>query len=503
MLSAVQEEIINTEGNLIVRASAGTGKTHTLVKKIEKEISENTTHRVIGAITFTIKAAKEIRERLTCEVREHFIGTNTSFAIEEIIKPFIKDVYGVEYDKDFDTDYSQKYDNFNDCLEVLKDDSVLSAYNDNKKNFVFQLAKYIVENSECCRLYLKSKYFKIYIDEYQDCDKDMNDFFMYMCDDLEIETFIVGDEKQSIYIWRGAYPDAFINISKKANFKTLKMYDNHRSCQQIQNYSNIFSDDTNGAFVKTDNVDNIIFIQNRVDIWSKVVELIDPSKTSAILRFSNENAENGAIELKNVGLEYTFIPKIPIADITTESAWLYMAIANYCIFKEYSVYDFIDEMPVEADESNNSIKLISRYIDDINACIKTLNETEFYKEVRRFAEHLNLSTKSSHLVKLYNTITEDKYHVAFNIDKFSHIATTVHSSKGLEFEQVILFAEDYRLNEISSICNHYVAATRAKNKLIIIYDKNKMNSIQFINNLQILVNNANLALGDLFIIDKI
>ena len=37
-LSPIQEEIVNTPGNLIVRASAGTGKTYTMVSKIAKEI---------------------------------------------------------------------------------------------------------------------------------------------------------------------------------------------------------------------------------------------------------------------------------------------------------------------------------------------------------------------------------------------------------------------------------------------------------------------------------
>ena len=86
-LSPIQEEIVNTSGNLIVRASAGTGKTHTMVSKIAKEINENHTHKVIAAITFTIKAAQEIKDRLSVDVTRHFIGTNNSFVIEEIIKP--------------------------------------------------------------------------------------------------------------------------------------------------------------------------------------------------------------------------------------------------------------------------------------------------------------------------------------------------------------------------------------------------------------------------------
>ena len=78
-LSPIQEIIVETPGNLIVRASAGTGKTHTMVNKIAKEIDDNHTHKVIAAITFTITAAQEIKDRLSVDVVQHFIGTNNSF----------------------------------------------------------------------------------------------------------------------------------------------------------------------------------------------------------------------------------------------------------------------------------------------------------------------------------------------------------------------------------------------------------------------------------------
>ena len=47
---------------MIVSASAGTGKTHTMVAKIAKEIEDNHTHKSnCWLLLFTIKAAKEIR----------------------------------------------------------------------------------------------------------------------------------------------------------------------------------------------------------------------------------------------------------------------------------------------------------------------------------------------------------------------------------------------------------------------------------------------------------
>lgn len=58
MLSPVQQKIVNIDGNLIVRASAGTGKTFTMVSKIAHDIKKNHNHKVIAAITFTIKERK-------------------------------------------------------------------------------------------------------------------------------------------------------------------------------------------------------------------------------------------------------------------------------------------------------------------------------------------------------------------------------------------------------------------------------------------------------------
>lgn len=481
-LSPVQKEIVETSGNLIVRASAGTGKTFTMVNKIAKEIDDNHTHKVIAAITFTIKAAQEIKDRLSVDISQHFIGTNNSFVIEEVIKPFMKDVYGADFDLDMSTDYSVKVNTFEEGIEKVKNEGILCSYKDNKRNFIFDLAQIIVKRSLACRLYLQAKYFKIYIDEYQDCDESMHNFFMYLCDKLNIETFIVGDEKQSIYIWRGAYPEAFKDIWTKSNFKKKFMGNNFRSCQQIQNYSNLLCDETRDLYSPTDNIDNIVWLSSTDANWAtKVMSNIDPDKSLALLRFSNRDAKNGAEKLTTNGLECIYIPQIPIADITIETAWLYTAIAKYFILEKYSVYDVISEIPVEGNESRKTVSTIKKLLSKIEENIN--DESLFSSSVTALAKYLGYDTRPEHIDKLFDTICDSSYHVAFEPDKYKHIATTFHSSKGLEFEQVIIFAEDYSLKDMPSIYNHYVAATRAKNKLIIV----KLNNYYancFQNNLQ-------------------
>lgn len=256
MLSPIQKEIVEESGNLIVRASAGTGKTHTMVSKIVYDIEYQHTHKVVAAITFTIKAANEIKERMTIDTADHFIGTNNSFAIEEIIKPFMKDVFGMEYKLDMSTDYSTKVNTFAEGVVKIKDEQILCSYRNSKENFIFQLALDILKKSKACQLYLQAKYFKIYVDEYQDCDKDMHALFMYICEILRIDTFVVGDEKQSIYMWRGAYPKAFMSIWDRPDFSKKFMRDNFRSCQQIQNYSNLLCNETRDLYKPVNDLKN-------------------------------------------------------------------------------------------------------------------------------------------------------------------------------------------------------------------------------------------------------
>ena len=216
--------------------------------------------------------------------------------------------------------------------------------------------------------------------------------------------------------------------------------------------------------------------------WAtEVLSNIVPDKKSALLRFSNDNARIGASELTTNGLEYVYIPQTPIADITTDTAWLYTAIAKYLIIEKYSAYDVISEIPVEGNESRKTVSTVKRLLKRIEETID--DEQSFGSCVTALAEYLGYDTRPDHINKLFKTISDTSFHVAFEADKYKHIAITFHSSKGLEFEQVIVFAEDYRLSDMSSIYNHYVAVTRAKSKLIIV-KLNNYNANCFHNNLK-------------------
>lgn len=497
MLSPIQKEIVELPGNLIVRASAGTGKTHTMVSKIEYDIARCHTHKAVAAITFTIKAADEIKDRLTVDTRNHFIGTNNSFGIEEIIKPFMKDVFGKDYKLDMSTDYSEKVKTFEEGLAKIKNEQTLCSYANSKENFIFQLALKILQKSKACQLYLKAKYFKIYVDEYQDCDKDMHKLFMYICEILNIDTFVVGDEKQSIYMWRGAYPEAFMSIWDREDFSKKFMRDNYRSCQQIQNYSNLLCDETRDLYKTVDDLSSVIVICTTQSNWvASVIQHLDPNKKCALLRYRKADAEEGAKELSDGGMEFTYIPQTPISEITTDAAWLYNAIAKKFILPKYSAYDFRDEIPNEVVGNKRILNYITESLKLLEECIKQKDTSAFVKQVELIADYLGYDTKEEHCKKVYETICDPKFHPAFNMDELKRIAITFHSSKGLEFEQVVLFVSDYRLSSEEDIYNHYVAATRAKNKLILVYVDNDPIAGQFQMNINKILGKSSLKMKD-------
>ena len=58
-LSEEQQKIIDKDGDVIVQANAGTGKTTVLTEKIKRELNQNRSYMTVAAITFTVKATNE------------------------------------------------------------------------------------------------------------------------------------------------------------------------------------------------------------------------------------------------------------------------------------------------------------------------------------------------------------------------------------------------------------------------------------------------------------
>lgn len=504
-LTDEQKDIINYEDNMIVSANAGTGKTATLIEKINSEVSKRNSYKIIGAITFTIKATNEIRERLKTNKEKVYINTNNGFVFDEIISPFYKDYDRKGIYLSLSTDYNQNFKTYSEGIELILKKGIIGSYENAKLNFIFELANNIMDSSLACRRYLKSKYKLICIDEYQDTDEEMHKLFMKLKNVLGIKLFIIGDIKQSIYIWRNSKPELFESVINNSEFKVFYLTTNFRSSLSIQNYSNLLLKETQGLlnFNDLENQDvNLIIGNSDAENLLTALKLCDPNKPFALLRYSRSNAKNASNMINSYGIKCSYIPLIPIREITTNSSWIYLGISEYLLVNGVSEYDFFQQIP-GGIENDSELKFIKKALKTIKINYEEQDKNLFYENIKKIGNYYDYDISNEHLDLLYESITKEEYINAIQTDLYkNNVSITFHTSKGLQFDQVIIYAEDYNLNNIESIYNHYVASTRAKNKLIIIANSENYNSKQYANNITKLLNENGIKANQIFNIIK-
>lgn len=455
----VREEILKCEDNIVVSAGAGSGKTSILTQKILNDLQKNRTHYKVAAITFTNKAAEEIKDRLKGKFQGNFIGTNDSFVENEIIRPFIEDAFNSKYKNDFIVTYTKdKFNTYDEGLDILKKNNLLSKYKNNKKNFKFELALNILNKSKVARQYLIARYSRIYIDEYQDSDNDMHKLFMYL-NELGIKLFVVGDIKQCIFKWRGANPDLFKSLlDKKDKFTIFELKENFRCCTDIQNYSNLMCYKTLDNYIDNGKTKNVIGIYK-----GNILDYIDIDKEIAILVWKNDTAMELESRLKESGLDFIFIPRTPLDELGTNNKNILIELARFIKDCKYSYFDLVKNLGLNLNKQDSeALKSILSLLN------KKLSNNEIEQILIKIFGFLSIEFNEINEINSFiEAVTNNKYENSFNGKTYLHKILTVHSSKGLEFEQVVMYASDFKIYRQEHEHEHYVSTTRAKSKLVI------------------------------------
>ncbi|MGH1143115.1 UvrD-helicase domain-containing protein [Bacillus pseudomycoides] len=504
--SKTRERILLDNDSLVILAGAGSGKTTIMTEKIRKDLKNNKSHYTVAAITFMRKAAKEIRSKLGKGYSNVFIGSNDSFVEKEIISPFIYDVYtnlgGVS------VRYDRKFSSYSDGIKLLKTENILGVYNSDvrNKNFKFDLALDVLMNSKAAAQYLKAKYSKVFIDEYQDSDQSMHELFMFLIDELKIKLFIVGDEKQSIYKWRGAYPQNFISLASNKKFNNYQLTRNFRSHIDIQNFSNSLNKNTSENIELQDEVHSVVLVRasnelTRVEIVKRLIESLEVNMEREISILINTNTEiiDFVNEINNLGYNFSCIPKTPIDNPFVNGNFLH-ELASYYFNEDINEYDLIETLI--GSYTNDQIIKLKGILKDFKVnqhTDKILEETIL--DLYNFFE---VTINIEEIKALTQTLEDEENSIAFNNSKIKHKVMTVFSSKGLEFEQVISFSSFYfgKNNygyKVERFEDHYVCITRAKEKIIMVNE-----SIEYVLNINELIKgNTGLSLNDLTKVYKI
>lgn len=276
------DAVKHKDGPMLVLAGAGSGKTKVLTSRIAYLIQNGVNSRNILAITFTNKAAKEMKERvfklIGDEARNIQISTFHSLGLRLIKENYVALGYKSNFvilDSD-DTltvvkkimkelNLNPKYYNPRDVRNKISsaknellspkeysklefDQNIITVYErynsklkiNNSVDFDDLLIlpiKLFKDNPEVLKYY-QEKYKYILIDEYQDTNEAQYIFSKMLCNNHK-NIFAVGDNDQAIYAFRGANYKNILNFEKDyTNCKVILLEENYRSTQNILDAAN-------------------------------------------------------------------------------------------------------------------------------------------------------------------------------------------------------------------------------------------------------------------------
>lgn len=316
-LNKEQREAVETvRGPLLVLAGAGSGKTKLLTSRIAYLIQNGVRPRNILAVTFTNKAAKEMKERLGNILGENvvkymWVGTfhgicgrilrenieNYSFqsgkrldknfsiydetdsnaVIKQAIKKLNLDdkVYAPKLVKTVISNAKNKMQDaytFAPFARDFKSQKIAQIYeeyenslnNNNAIDFddMLMLTVKLLEQCKEVRQQYYDRFQHILVDEFQDTNmaqyKLINMLYTNLEPDIpdERSLCVVGDVDQSIYSWRGADYTIILNFQKDfKKTKLIKLEQNYRSTANILNVANAIIENN------TERVDKVLYSQ--------------------------------------------------------------------------------------------------------------------------------------------------------------------------------------------------------------------------------------------------
>lgn len=276
---AQAEAVQTTEGPVLILAGAGTGKTRTVIFRIANLLERGVDPRNILAVTFTNKAACEMRERVGEMVRREaaeemtvstfhslcvrvlrvhagLLGYNTNFSIaagsdrDGLIKQLIVQHGGAkEKIKAWDiTAAVSRQKNAGMALGEIPDDMVrtvamsyqreLRARNALDFDDLLVLAEQVLREHREARDFWRERFRYVTVDEFQDTNGLQMDLLMQLVGPPH-NICVVGDDDQSIYGWRGAQVSNILQFGHFfPNPKIVRLENNYRSTEAILSVAN-------------------------------------------------------------------------------------------------------------------------------------------------------------------------------------------------------------------------------------------------------------------------
>jgi len=381
---------------------------------------------------------------------------------------------------------------------------------------IINISAKIIHEQKYVRQSLQSQFPWLLIDEYQDLGKALHEMVLELIINTCMKLYVVGDVNQSIYGFNGGYPDFLLELTTYGDVKTVFLDSNYRSSQPIIDASLAALKPTPPfpkytAEKRKDDLANFTFItcekemEEQYDVVSKKVipNLLKnaiPYNEIGIITNTNVQIQEMAYYLKRVNIPFY------IVNWSFENSailvWL-QECADWCTDKNKQSFEelfkFWNRLINNHNDSRKeweSIRLKTFFYDTLIKSIKSKDLLEWLNLIvsrLRLCETLvNSEEYPNEIDNIGKLLDEVNFHNLknANIQRFANLGfpenevtiTTRHSSKGLEFEAVIMlgmeeehFPHYYHLENESILAEDqrlcYVCISRAKNVCILIRSK--------------------------------
>lgn len=497
MLNPKQKKVaFELEGNTIVSASPGTGKTKTLVARAQKKLESMPNNKSLALITYTNAGADEISSRLNVEDKDIFIGTIHRFCLEFILRPF-------SWIYNWNKPRIVTYDELNEFIEINDDidlgESPLDELSKLKKllngeldksvqwgsaesleyiaelyydfliskkaidfnEILYRSYKIILENDFVSKS-LANKFYEISVDEFQDTNIFQYEILKEINASNSCTFFIVGDEKQKIYKFAGAIDDAFKNASEdfNANIENLDityrsttniingyscLFENHPKLENESKYKN---DDCKIVITETNNQTNTNYIENSI---KELIENYNVSLSQiAILTTSWRDAYFISRALRQK-YDVVGLGALPHRSMNSSTFTLIKCLSKFTFLPTIRNLRII-RRNVEFYALENNILLTEKELTySINSLITKFKTLDLKNSL---SEGLNLlkiifedifKIDNSDIQEILNNISDEEAEI-WTLEKYFKTVSgidgitinTIHQAKGLEYEVVFL-----------------------------------------------------------------
>ncbi len=293
-----QQAVEYVTGPCLVLAGAGSGKTRVIINKIAYLVAKcGYVPRQIAAVTFTNKAAREMKERVAHSIgkeasrglivstfhtlgfdmikREYkqlgFKANMTLFDEHDqyaLLKELTADLLCEDKDllrelisvisrwkndlvlppqaKQLARDHKQQM--FAECYDRYNQQ--IRAYNALDFDDLIMLPTLLLQQNDAVRTKWQQKIRYLLVDEYQDTNTSQYELIKLLVGERACFT-VVGDDDQSIYSWRGAQPQNMMRLKTDfPHLNVVKLEQNYRSTQRILHCANILIDNNDHVFAK-------------------------------------------------------------------------------------------------------------------------------------------------------------------------------------------------------------------------------------------------------------